>query len=441
MPIELRRAVRFFRAPAAASALALTLAGQAPAQAVDGGSGAAAGAGAGKGAWQNPDIGLVADLIADASDVEGAWTDWGGRGLTVRTLELDLSQNIDPFGSLRANVAVGEEGAELHEAYFLLPALPWNLSLKGGRMLAAFGHFSRFHVHALPFASEPRLYREYLQGFPLLTGLEASWLAPLDHFLELTVSAYNRIEGESHDVEPAERLAPTEADRIAAELGYTRHGTHYDHPAGGTVTAAELEALGGDGPEAREEDLGPADFAYGGRAATTFEMGEDWSLDLGADGLYQARHRHSRRIEGLAYSKGVLGLDANFFWHPLAANRYRSLDFGLEAVLNVQGFERRGGTRVVEDRFARGGAFGHVRFRPSQRWQYGAFGEAFQPAEGDASEERRRYGAFLGFGPSHFQFVRIEASRYHFLAGEDPVNRILVQYDAVIGYHAHGRRR
>jgi hypothetical protein len=399
------------------------------------------------GNWQNPSLGVVLDMTLDAHDAagiaegSGAFEGWSSHGLAVRALELDLSQNIDPFGSLHANVAVFHEGAELHEAYFTLNALPWNLALKGGQMLAAFGHFSRFHVHALPFASEPRLYREYLGGFPLLTGLEASWLAPIDHYVEITLSAYNRIEGHSHDLEPAERLAPSEADRIAEGLGYEKHGTHYHIPGGGTASAEEVEALGGESPEALDEDKGLGDFAYGGRLATTFEMGEDWSLDLGGSALYQAGHRHSRRIEGVTYAKGLLGLDANFFWHPLEANRYRSLDFGVEGLLNAQGFERRGGDRVIEDRFTRGGAFAHISWRHSARWQYGAFGEAFQPVRDDASEERRRYGAFLTFSPSHFQYLRLEASRYHFQAGEDPVHRVFLQYDAVIGYHSHGRLR
>jgi hypothetical protein len=242
-------------------------------------------------------------------------------------------------------------------------------------------------------------------------------------------------------MEPAERLVPNEIDRLAEALGYVKHGNHYDRPGGGIATVEDVEASAPELPVAPDEDKGLGDFAYGGRLATTFEMGEDWSLDLGGSALYQAGHRHSRRIEGVTYAKGLLGLDANFFWHPLQANRYRSLDFGVEGLLNVQGFERRGGDRVIEDRFARGGAFAHVRWRHSARWQYGAFGEAYQPVRDDASEERRRYGAFLTFSPSHFQFLRLEASRFHFQAGEDPVHRVVLQYDAVIGHHTHGRLR
>lgn len=396
---------------------------------------------------QNPELAVVADMTLDLHDAvgvadgRGSFGDWAGHGLVLRALELDITQDIDPYGSLRANVAAFPGGAELHEAYFTFSALPWNLALRGGQMLAAFGRLSRFHVHTLPFASEPRLYREYLGGFPLMTGLEASWRAPIDHYVEITVSAYNRIEGHSHDLEPAERLAPSEADRIARDLGYSKHGTHYDVPGGGTATAGEVEALGGDAPGEPEGGRDLGDFAYGGRLATSTEMGEGWSLDLGASALYQAGHRHSRRIGGLAYAKGLFGFDAVFFWHPLAANRRRSLDFGVEGLLNVQGFERRGGDRVIEERFTRGGAFAHVRWRQSGRWQFGAFGEAFQPVRDGAPEERRRYGAFLTFSPGHSQYLRLEASRYHYLAGEDPVHRLVLQYDAVIGHHDHGKSR
>jgi len=58
-----------------------------------------------------------------------------------------------------------------------------------------------------------------------------------------------------------------------------------------------------------------------------------------------------------------------------------------------------------------------------------------------AADWRRRYGAFATLDITHYQYLRFEASRYHREDGLRPVHRVLLQYDAVIGYHTHGVQR
>lgn len=389
------------------------------------------------GAWQNPNVGFVFDMIADISDIEE--DEWTTQGFEIRSAELDVNANIDPFGELHGNFNFSEDGAALHEGYFLLPALPGNLKLKGGKMLANFGRWNRFHTHAMPFVSEPRIYMEYFGGHFSPTGAELSWLVPIPHFLELTFSVYDKIEGHTHDEDPVREGFESEADRIAAELGYERHGNHFHAPDGSIVWPEEL--VDDDAPTTGKTNRGAEDLAYAVRAATSFEFGPDWSLDLGASLVLQPDFKYSRRIDGETYGKTVYGFDATFFWHPLTQNRERNLDFGVEVLANIEEFETVEDDTVFREERGREGLFAYIHYQHNPTWHYGLFGEFFENNEFTDDFEKNRYGAFVTYQLTHFQFVRLEYSRYEYSDNLDPVNRFILQYDAVIGHHTHGRQR
>ncbi len=413
------------------------------------GSGAArAQEGAPPPSWQNPNLGVVADLVADAHDAERPG-DWRTGGLTVRAVEIELSSNIDPYAKLLANVYVAPEGAELHELYALFPALPGGLKAKGGQMLAEFGRWSQFHGHFMPFASEPRILHEYAGGGLLLTGAELSWLLPLPHYVEATAGVYNGITGHTHDPDPvsSRSLDPLTPAGIAAEEGCVPHGDHYDCPDGIFYDEDLLALRGLDGrdPLARFGNRRPSELAVGGRVKTTLEFGGDWSADIGASGLYQHGHKRSQRLDGVRYSKALVGLDVTMFWHPLSRTKYRGADFGIELLANREGFEEVVSPTLTRETYStRGGAFGYARWRHDERWHFGAFGEAFQargPRPDGSVPLRKRGGAFVTFNITHFQYLRLEASRYERGGGLDPMHRVMLQYDAVIGYHTHGVKR
>jgi hypothetical protein len=395
-------------------------------------------------AWQNPDIGVVVDMTLDAHDAEGS-NQWRTGGFSMRAMELALSSNIDPYANLNANVFVSPEGAELHELYALFPVLPGGLEVKAGQMLANFGRWSRFHPHATPFATEPRILHEYAGGGLLMTGAEASWLLPIPHYVEASLGVYNMITGHSHDPDPAAEgiTDPATPAGIAAEEGCVAHGDHYDC-ADGIFYDEDLLALRGlDGrdPKNRFANRRPSELAFGGRLNTTVEFGLDWSLDVGASGLYQHGYKRSQRVDGLRHSKAMAGLDATFFWHPLTRNKYRGLDFGVELLANREGFETVVSPTVTrEETITRGGAFAHIRYRHDDRWHIGAFGETFQARSGDA-DVRQRGGVFATMNLTHYQYLRLEASRYDQGDGSRAHHRLVLQYDAVIGYHTHGVQR
>jgi hypothetical protein len=394
-------------------------------------------------AWQNPDIGLTLDGVAELDDAEGPWR---SPGVSIRGAELIISANIDPYASLLGNLLISEDGAELHEAFALFPYLPLNLAGKFGKMLADFGRWNRFHVHAMPFTSEPRMYKEYAGGMLALTGLEMSWLVPVNHYIEVTFSAYNRIQGHTHDSDPAVEVqvhGTKSADEIAEDLGLEKHGPHWHGPNGEILYEDDVLAMAEgeeEDPELITDDRRLPGFAYGGNIRTGIEFGDNFSLDLGASAIYQHEYKRSRRLEDFTYRKLLFDADAVLFWHPLTSNRYRNLQLGAEMLGSYEGFESLDDNVILEDYFTRLGVFNWLAWRVSQKWELGGFSEVFQANDGDAGLNKR-FGAFLTRNITHYQYVRVEYSRWEYPGVLDGVNLIRLQYDATIGYHTHGRQR
>ncbi len=395
-------------------------------------------------AWQNPDIGLTVDLVTDMHDADGPWK---SPGITLRGAELIISANIDPYASLTGNMLITPNGAELHEAFALFPALPLNLKLKGGLMLANFGRWNRFHTHAMPFSSEPRVYMEYAGGMLALKGLELSWLVPVPHFIELTVSAYDRISGHTHDSDPSPSQSHSSSGRtagqIADSLGAEKHGNHW-HCQGKIIYEDDLYALAGQQssfePVKNAGLRRPEEFAYGGRLTTTLEFGSNVSVDLGGSILYQHAYKLSQRLSGETYDKLLWGADIVLFWHPLQVNNYRNFQVGAELLSSYEGFERKVVGSLYQDKYSRTGVHMYCDYQHNKQWSIGAFSSLFQSND-FAKQQKIHAGVFGTFAITHYQYLRLEYSRYKYPGLLDGVNRITLQYDATIGFHTHGRQR
>jgi len=396
----------------------------------------------GLGSWMNPDIGFVYDLKCDFHDAERDSTGekiWTTRGFKLSTAELSIGAEIDPYARIDFNGMFSEAGAEIHELFFLFPALPLNLKLKGGHFLANFGRWSQFHSHAMPFSSEPRLLHEYLEGHLSPTGLELSWLVPISHYVELTGGLYNALLGHSHDTDPSSSTAAWGPDNPPPGCHF--HGDEIHCPGHPELEEAYLDAVGdASAPSRGKTNRELEDLAFLGRANSSLELGLSWSIDLGASIAHQPRYAHSQRFPGESYAKSVYGADVTVFWNPPERNLYTGLDFGIELLANDEQFELREYDGYVRRTLKRSGLFAYGRYRLNKSWSGGLFGESFQPRTG-TGDRRERRGAFLVYNISHFQSLRLEFSHYDQQRGQDPVHSIILQYDGVIGYHTHGRQR
>lgn len=110
----------------------------------------------------------------------------GERGFNLAESELGLSASIDPWLRGVANIALApDDGVEVEEAYIQTTALGEGFSLKAGRFLSNVGYLNPQHAHTWDFADAPLAYQAFFGGQHGDDGLQLTWLAPTDQFLEL----------------------------------------------------------------------------------------------------------------------------------------------------------------------------------------------------------------------------------------------------------------
>ena len=161
----------------------------------------------------NPALGFVVETIAGYTQrrmrfVDGDGDNAGGEVGTklpdgfssaLRTIELFAAADVDPFTrayviasghaeaiNSRGSEEFGKAVFEIEEAAIQTTALPYNLSVRGGRFFADWGYLGRRHAHDLPQIDIPPSLALYMGNGNRTDGLELSWLAPTDTYLALT---------------------------------------------------------------------------------------------------------------------------------------------------------------------------------------------------------------------------------------------------------------
>lgn len=131
------------------------------------------------------------------------------RGLSLGESELTLAADIDDkfYGSLTASLAVehGDTHVSLEEAYFQTLAMPFGLTVKGGRFFSRIGYLNEQHPHADDFVDRPLPYGVFLNGSFGDDGLQLRWLAPTPMFVEIGSEAFR---GDSFPADGASGHSP-----------------------------------------------------------------------------------------------------------------------------------------------------------------------------------------------------------------------------------------
>jgi len=113
----------------------------------------------------------------------------GPRGLSLGESELTFSAAVDQLFYGQATFAVeqeaGETALEVEEAYVLTPALGHGLTVKAGQFFSALGYGNSIHAHAWDFLDSALPQSTFLGNNLAVTGVQATWIAPLPLFLEL----------------------------------------------------------------------------------------------------------------------------------------------------------------------------------------------------------------------------------------------------------------
>ena len=318
----------------------------------------------------NPSLSFVIDGKA-RTNTQGD----DGVGFLLGSAELFVAAPIDPY--LRGYASINgttEESFDVEEAALVTTALPMNLTVKGGRFFADVGRFPHRHDEALPFVERPQSIDRLFGGETRAEGVETSWLAPTDQYIEVTGGVYNSI-GE----------APDDLVGVVGQPSYSEL-TYLVHPH------------------------------------TYVDLTDTLNVELG--GTFVAAPSDTRRR--------LWGVDVTFRHQPGTSSFYQGTVVGSEWYWNNQEFFDAAGDA---ERFRRAGGYAYLESFFTRRFSGGLLFDHAEDIAG-ATERQNSYSGFVSWLPSEFQRLRFQIDEID-QAGEND-QRFWLQWTAFIGSHSHG---
>jgi len=318
----------------------------------------------------NPAISFVVDGKARAN-TQGQ----DGVGFELGSAELFVSAPIDPYLRGYASInATTDESFDVEEAALITTALPYNLTVKGGRFFAEVGRFPHWHDEALPMVERPQSIERMFGGETSAEGVETSWLAPTDTFLELTGGVYNSIG-----------TVPTDAGQFLGQPSYS-------------------------------------ELTYLARPHTYVDLTDTLNLEVG--GTFFAVPTDTRRR--------LYGIDAVVRHQPGTSSLYQGTVVGTEWYWNDEAFLLADGG---SERFRANGGYAYFETFLGRAFSVGG---VFDHAENIAGPKdlQNTYSGFLTWRPSEFQRLRFQLDEIDQSGKND--QRFWLQWTAFIGSHSHG---
>jgi hypothetical protein len=121
-----------------------------------------------------------------AGFLQGGEVGPGPRSFSIGESELTFSANVDPLfsGALTFSITP-DDTVSVEEAYGIANGVPAGIVPKFGRFLSGFGYLNEQHAHAWDFVDAPLAYQAFLGGQYKTDGVQLTWIAPTEHFIEL----------------------------------------------------------------------------------------------------------------------------------------------------------------------------------------------------------------------------------------------------------------
>ena len=118
----------------------------------------------------------------------GAEVGPGTRGFSLTESELGFAASVDPWLRGAASIALhGDNSVSVEEAYIQTTSLGNGLSLKAGRFFSGVGYLNSKHAHTWDFVDNPLAYQAMLGTQFGDDGVQLTWIAPVDQFVEVGV--------------------------------------------------------------------------------------------------------------------------------------------------------------------------------------------------------------------------------------------------------------
>ncbi len=335
----------------------------------------------------NPAIGLALDTSFGHTN--------GASNFNFRAAELNVSAPVDPFLKAWAIIVGSRGGVGIEEAAMQTTALPYNLTVTGGRMFASFGRLAHFHNHELPVIDRPRSLDTYIGGETQADGVEVSYLFPTPFYLTATGGVYNKIGGENA--------------RVA------------------NATARPMD-----------------NFTYLGRLAAYADLGDDHSVELGVSEAWTPKRFVTETAAPNTQTRwntwrSLAGVDMIYRWQPTAGGLYKGAVWGTEVMQNN---ERRfdTATNLPTDRVRAYAGFSYIQFKLGRRWRPGVMVDLTEDLD-TARTLTRTFTGFVTCDVTPFQRLRLTFAR---TTDNRPTglgnNTVGLQWTAVFGRHVHGFR-
>ena len=335
----------------------------------------------------NPAMGMALDLAYTQGPNDKA-------NFNFRGAELNVEAPIDPFLKGWGVFTGSSGGIDVEEAALQTTSLPYNLTVTGGRLFASFGRLAHFHDHELPVTDRPRSLDTFIGGETQADGIEVSYLFPTDTYINATVGSYNKMGADN-----------TRADNAIAR---------------------------------------PLDeFTYLGRLSAYKDIGDNHSVELGADSAWTPKRSVTDTAGDMTTRKdtwrALSGLDLTYRYHPAQGGLYRGVVWGTEVMQND---ERRfnPATNLPTNRVCAYGGFSYIQVKTGPRWRPGVMVDLSEDLD-NARQLTKTYSAFLTYDISEFQRLRVVYSDQMVnIPGSRQANIVSLQWTGVMGHHVHGFR-
>lgn len=327
----------------------------------------------------NPAIGLALDgVFHDANDKAA---------FQFRAAELNAEAPVDPYLKAWAVITASNGGVDAEEATLETTSLPYNLTVRGGRLFAGFGRMAHFHDHELPVVDRPKSLDDFVGGETRADGAEVSYLLPTDLFLTATFGAY---------------------DKMGAE-------------------------------NARQADAGarPLDeFTYLGRLNAYFDLTDSQSVELGVDSAWTPKRREAGTKDTW---RSLSGVDLTYRYQPPSGGLYKGVLWGTEVLQNdEQRFDS--ATGLPTGRRVAYAGYSFVELKSGRHWRGGAMADLTEDQD-DPRMNTKTLTGFLTYDVTEFQRLRATyAEAVVNAAGTPKTHTVALQWTGVFGNHVHGFR-
>lgn len=331
------------------------------------------------------------------------------RGFSLAESELVLSATIDPYFYGGLNLALTPDNeVEIEQAFVQTIALPDGFTVKVGRFFSDLGYLNTVHQHAWDFFDAPLVYQAFLgaeaTGNYSDDGIQLSWIAPTDLFLELGAHAGRGLNFPGSDRNRNSANAFSAFAKLGGDIGASQSyvgGLSYLHT------------------EPHERAFNNPGFFGDVGATSTFSGNTDLLI---ADGVWKWAPNGNPTYHNAKFQ-------SEFFYR-----RERG-----DVVFDPDGVALTSRGNTARWGFYTQGIYQFIpRWRTGLRFDYLGSGDVNYHANNTnlarTSYDPRRYSWMVDFSPSEFSRLRLQYSLDQ-SAKDRSDNQIILQYIYSLGSH------